>query len=401
MSSTRRRILVHALAATAGGGRTYLRNLLRQIQAHAAGFEWIVLLPSQPTEEPPSALGLTCLRLDRPASGLRRVLFDQLELKRLVRRERIDAILATGNFGMFRPPVPQVLLNRNALYFSREHVRELRRRGEYGQALATALRRRFAVRSILASAVNVAPTRAFADDIRTWLGRDDVVVEAIPFGFDHASVQAKAVDSTADRSRFADAAGARRILMVSHYNYFRNFDVLLEAFARLARSRSEPTELLLTTILAEGRREHRYDSTAAARRLHALGVADRVKMLGTVPHDELGALYAAADVVVCPSYAESFGHPMVEAMAHGRPVVASDRPVHREICGPAALYFSTFDSEHLAFRVHQILDDAALASRLGVAGRERARRFSWNAHYEGLVRALRAALTRGRIHARR
>jgi glycosyltransferase involved in cell wall biosynthesis len=392
MESTRPRILVHSLAATAGGGRTYLRNILRQIQADSAGFEWIVLLPASSKDEPPRADHLACIRPDRSASGLRRVLFDQLELKSVLRRERIDAILATGNFGMFRPPVPQVLLNRNALYFSREHVRELRRRGEYGQALGTALRRRIAVQSILASTVNVAPTRAFADDIQRWLGRDDVVVDAIPFGFDHAAAPSKPV-----RTR---TAGVRRILMVSHYNYFRNFDILLEAFARLVRSRSDPTELVLTTILAEGRREHRYDSTASARRLHSLGVADRVRMLGTVPHDELGGLYAEADVVVCPSYAESFGHPMVEAMAHGRPVVASDRPVHREVCGPAALYFSTFDPEHLAFRIHQILDDGALANRLAAAGRERARRFSWNAHYSGLVRAIQRALKMETIDAR-
>ena len=143
--------------------------------------------------------------------------------------------------------------------------------------------------------------------------------------------------------------------------------------------------MVLTTTLGEGVREHRYDTTASWRKLQSLGIAERVTMLGTVPHGELPALYTASDVVVCPSYAESFGHPMVEAMACARPIVASDRATQREMCGNAAVYFPTFDGATLAQRLQMVLDDAALAARLGEAGRRRAADFTWERHFRELL----------------
>ena len=63
-----------------------------------------------------------------------------------------------------------------------------------------------------------------------------------------------------------------------------------------------------------------------------LGVSSMVVELGVVPYRQLHQLYARADVYVTPAYTETFAHPLVEAMASGLPVVASDLPVHREIC---------------------------------------------------------------------
>jgi hypothetical protein len=51
---------------------------------------------------------------------------------------------------------------------------------------------------------------------------------------------------------------------------------------------------------------------------------------------------------VTPAYAESFAHPLIESMSSGLPVVASDLPVHREICGDAAIYFPRFSPDALA-----------------------------------------------------
>jgi glycosyltransferase involved in cell wall biosynthesis len=88
-------------------------------------------------------------------------------------------------------------------------------------------------------------------------------------------------------------------------------------------------------------------------------------------------LYANAAVVVYPSLAEGFGLPVLEAMAHGTPVVTSSGTATEETAGDAALLVDPLDTGAIASAIATLLDDRELASRLGHAGRERARSFSW------------------------
>jgi glycosyltransferase involved in cell wall biosynthesis len=72
-------------------------------------------------------------------------------------------------------------------------------------------------------------------------------------------------------------------------------------------------------------------------------------------------------------------------MSSGLPVVASDLPVHREICGDAGIYFSRFSPDALAERVLQVQESPELAEKLLSNGLRRARDFSWSKHVERLV----------------
>jgi glycosyltransferase involved in cell wall biosynthesis len=107
--------------------------------------------------------------------------------------------------------------------------------------------------------------------------------------------------------------------------------------------------------------------------------------LGTIPYRSLHHLYRACHIYVTPAYAESFAHPLIESMSSGLPVVASDLPVHREICADAGIYFPRFSPEALAERVVQIQEAPELAQRLSYNGLSRARDFSWSEHVDRLV----------------
>ena len=103
---------------------------------------------------------------------------------------------------------------------------------------------------------------------------------------------------------------------------------------------------------------------------------------GFVPHDELQGLYARAAVVACPSRREGFGVACLEAMAHGRPVVASAVGGLRDLVadGKTGLLVPPRDPAALRAALERLLGDPELRRRLGAAGRERAReRFSWPA----------------------
>jgi len=98
---------------------------------------------------------------------------------------------------------------------------------------------------------------------------------------------------------------------------------------------------------------------------------------------------------VTPAYAETFAHPVVEAMASKLPVVASDLPVHREICGPAALYFHRFSPDKLAGQILRLANSPDLRTELSSRGFARSRDFSWAKHVNQLL-ALAAKLIRDR-----
>ncbi|MFO0944608.1 MAG: glycosyltransferase family 1 protein [Planctomycetota bacterium] len=387
------RVLVHALGATAGGGLGYLRHLLTFARSYPAN-QWVLLVPEAFETGVPLPEHVRLLRFPGLKGRGSRLFFDQYRLRSLIRREQVDVMLATGNFGLLRPPVPQILLNRNALYFSREHRERLWERGELAESANILLRQKLALASIRHSQVNVVPSRAMELAIREWLPADaNPRFEVIPHGFDPNTFHAACENFP--RVRQVLASRRPRVLLVSHYNYFRNFETLIRALAILRDELHTRATLLLTTRLAPGLRDHRYDTTQAAELIGRLALWDQVEMLGTVPRDSIRSLYDAADIVACPSYVESFGHPLVEAMACGKPIVASGIPIHREVCGEGALYFPTYDPRALALRLHQLVHNPALAQRLVARGGEQWKRFSWDDHFHRLLGVLEPLAERG------
>jgi glycosyltransferase involved in cell wall biosynthesis len=94
--------------------------------------------------------------------------------------------------------------------------------------------------------------------------------------------------------------------------------------------------------------------------------------------DVLRACYRGAAALALASYHETFGMPLLEAMACGTPVVASDAGSLREIGGEAALYAPPDDPTAWTSALHRIVVDGELRERLRAAGLERAKQFSWD-----------------------
>ncbi len=102
-----------------------------------------------------------------------------------------------------------------------------------------------------------------------------------------------------------------------------------------------------------------------------------VRAVGHVPEAELAPLYRAADLFAYPSLYEGFGLPVLEAMACGTPVLTSPGSALSEVAGEAALYAEPRDVAAIRAGLARALGDPALRARLGAAGAERARSFSW------------------------
>lgn len=161
----------------------------------------------------------------------------------------------------------------------------------------------------------------------------------------------------------------------------KRIDVLLRVFAEV---RAGLPELGLVQVGGTF-------SPEQCRLLERLGLADGVLQLPSISRSELAVFYRCAAAVLQPSEAEGFGLPMIEALACGAVVVASDIPVLREVGGEAALYCPVGDVASWTERIRLLLSGAAPAPPLSIR-LDRAARYSWDAHARIVLDAYRSLL---------
>jgi len=164
--------------------------------------------------------------------------------------------------------------------------------------------------------------------------------------------------------------GPKTVLYVGRSDPYKNLPGLVAVFARLVRETGMDVRLRIV-----GSPDARYpEAGEAARRL---GVADRVEWSGYL--DEAGLLkaYQEADVLALLSRYEGFGLPVLEAMACGTPIAASQASSLPELGGDAALYFDPYDVPAIVAVIRRICRESGLAEALRARGLAQAARFSW------------------------
>ena len=107
-----------------------------------------------------------------------------------------------------------------------------------------------------------------------------------------------------------------------------------------------------------------------------------IDVLGYVSDEQLQSLYNRASIFAFPSLDEGFGMPVLDAMAHGIPVVASSRSAIPEVTRGAALLVDAENAEELGDAVHRLTSDPVLREELARRGRERAVQLPWEAAVE-------------------
>jgi glycosyltransferase involved in cell wall biosynthesis len=172
------------------------------------------------------------------------------------------------------------------------------------------------------------------------------------------------------------------ILSVSTINPHKNYDTLIRAFSRIIDS---PDLSMYHLVIVGGiGRQSTYDMLV--RLVAELDLVAKVHLLGEVEHGLLPAYYRAAEIFVLPSRLETFGNPLVEAMATGTPIVASNLPVCREICRDAAVYSDTEDHESLAKNMEDLLRNSPIRQQLAEKASKRSRAFSWDRAASKMIR---------------
>jgi glycosyltransferase involved in cell wall biosynthesis len=158
------------------------------------------------------------------------------------------------------------------------------------------------------------------------------------------------------------------VLYVGSLKRHKNLPMLIRAMERVRTEKVIPHELVLV-----GRHDPKNTELVDLLARHAF-----VRYLGELPDDELVGLYNLSDLFVLPSLREGFGLPLVEAMACGAPVIASDCSSIPEILGGAGILFDPERVDALAEVLYNVLTDNELRKKMSQSGFERARQFSWD-----------------------
>lgn len=159
------------------------------------------------------------------------------------------------------------------------------------------------------------------------------------------------------------------LLCVGNRKPHKNLVAAVETLALLHRDRPD----LRLVIVGEAYR----DSAEVTRRAAALGVRDSVVEIPVVGDEELRGLYASCEALLFPSLYEGFGLPIVEAMACGAPVIASNRASLPEVVGDAGLLVGPHDYPAMAEAVVRLSRQSGLRKELVRRGHNRATTFSW------------------------
>jgi len=384
------RILINAASAHMGGSVTSLQNVLQELPEQFPEAHVQVYVPEATCEELPA-----CERVEVRAypyentRGLQRLYFDQIEIPRITRQTDADVLFSATGFGTLWSPVPQVLSIRNMAYFDPRYEARYRELGR--SFVKTRLRRWHSLLSIQAADLVLFPTRAIRDIVGSYVSLHGIGTQVLHYGYDTSrfDVRDGKRDSAREDLLGREEGGGPLILNVSTYAVHKNLETLIEAMPALQKA-YPGLKLITTTSRNQTSDTAEYD--ALKEKAAQLGVADNWIELGYVPNEELPAVYQAADAYVFPSFTESFGHSLVEAMASGLPVIAADTAVHREVCGDAAAYFDTFDTTDCAETICAVLENDDRRTEMARASVRRADHFSWEQYTNRLSELFRELL---------
>ena len=179
----------------------------------------------------------------------------------------------------------------------------------------------------------------------------------------------------------------RYLLFVGTIEPRKNLTRLLAAFEAIR------AEGLSDGLVIVGKRGWLYDDFFA--RLEQSPARDAVLSPGYVPDGDLPAVYAGAQALVFPSLYEGFGLPVLEAMACGTPVAASNSSSIPEVGGDAALYFDPVDVDAMIETIRRLLCDPELQECVRARGLAQAAGFSWGTSAANTEAVYDAVLRRG------
>lgn len=389
------RVLINAATANMGGALNYITHLVKELSHRDSDDAFFVLAPP-PTvallheilARAPHPQSIQLITSNQKGSSPLKSLWKNLrEVSNLAKTHRCDVLFSSTGFGTWWSPCPEVLLVRNAAYFCPYYQKYSLQQGASSWSLFP--RRWLSLMSIRSADTILFPSDSIQQEVQNYISLRKKKTRVLHYGFAHETfLKESTPPPILNEIERWKKEGYQILLHVSSYAIHKNIEVVLEA---LPEVRNSGIKLKWLTTLSREKTGDKELYDKFFERVKELGLSDCLVTSGHLQHKQLNALYRSADAFVFPSFTESFGQPLVEAMASSLPVIASDRPVHRELGQEAFEYFHTFDPKDCAQSLIKVLKNPKLQEDMSSRSSLRSKYFSWSKYTNSLLETLQAA----------
>ena len=369
-------VFVNAISVTEGGPLVVLQRLLEELIPLRKDVIWHVAVNKRfPALHAFNALGITTWVIPGDRSSLLGVEhWYEWGLPRLLKRVGADVLFSVTNYLPRRQiATPSLLLVQHAGHFS-PLFKELTEQcyPAFWTRLAWRAKSAWVRESVRRASLTVVQTHALARAVMEEARIPAGSIAVVPHG--------PGLNAIGTACRYP-AARPWRIGYITKYGVQKNFLVLFKAVKTLL-DRGHDVRLVLT--LHVDAREYQW----VARYIQQTGIEPCVENHGDLAQDTIEALYDTLHLFVFPSLCESFGFPMVEAMARGLPIAIADTESNREIAADGAAYFDAEDDEALAACLEEFMGDSDAYESAAARSISRAAGFSWQAAARGTMECL-------------
>jgi glycosyltransferase involved in cell wall biosynthesis len=346
------------LAAAAGGTKTYVEQIIPSLVTSAPHNRYAVLHDSR--EHNGAFPGCEDVFLSAP----HRLLWENVVLSKAIRKRQPDLLFCPKLFVPWFIPrrIKTVVVVHDLLYFrvNKDPIQEY-------LAADVLYTRLFLKGSLRRADAVVCVSENTRQDVLKLFDLDPARVHAVYHGVKLPS-EDEVSDTAQDRMRNRYGVDGPFIFYCGSLSPRKNIVRALEAFAAI-------TSDVPHAFVVTGGKSWKDRSVFEA--VTRLGLEERFVRLGHVATEDMPALFSAAGLFVYPSLYEGFGMPILEAMACGCPVLASNTSSIPEVAGDAAVLVDPTDTEAMSAQMLRILTDRQFADSLRSQGRKRAAMFTW------------------------
>lgn len=339
------RVLIDATPIVSSGGSTrHLQNFIEYLDRSNSGNDYFLVANKSIGDliNIPVLKNITLITIDR-RSILKYARYLLHDYKNIVRRYDIDLIVSLVNIGFINPPVPQINYQRNPVIFYKGIMEGV----GIKDRMRIFLERRFLLMVMKSSRAVITPTTAMTDMINQFTSAKINYI-TLPHAINFQEMITPAQLRSDIKKRFDN--DSFKILYISHFMPHKNHMTLVDA-AKILKTRGHIFKIYMNV----DQRDWPAGYEMLVNKISSSNLAGYIEMLPRVKASEVMNLYYLSDIFAFPALCESFGFPLMEAMAGKLPVVAAATAVNKEISGPAALYHDPESAKDLADKLELFL----------------------------------------------